>query len=177
MGGHQSAESDAEVWLTPPGILDALGRFDLDPCAAPEPRPWTTADRHYSKADNGLEKPWEGRVFLNPPYGPPRVARPWLERMVAHGIGTALIFARTETEAFHAFVWQAATAVLFLKGRLFFCRPDGTPAQHNAGAPSVLCAYGPDDAARLASCGIAGHYQSLERGLRSRVEQGSLFAA
>lgn len=28
----------SDIWLTPPHILDALGPFDLDPCA-PDPRP------------------------------------------------------------------------------------------------------------------------------------------
>ena len=37
---------------------------------------------------------------MNPPYGPPPVIGPWMRRMAAHGHGTALIFARTETAIF-----------------------------------------------------------------------------
>lgn len=76
--------------------------------------------------------------------------------MAEHGRGTLLIFARTETEAFHEFVWQRADALLFLRGRLHFHRPDGSRAAANAGAPSVLCAYGGEDAQRLAECDLAG---------------------
>jgi hypothetical protein len=94
MGSYESAAMRSDVWLTPPEILDALG--DLDPCAAPEPRPWSTARLHYwTPRHNGLLEPWRGRVWLNPPYS--REAVRWLRRMAAHGDGIALTFARTET--------------------------------------------------------------------------------
>jgi hypothetical protein len=55
--------------LTPRFVIDALGPFDLDPCP-PKERPWDTARRHFTEADDGLSRPWKGRVWLNPPYGP-----------------------------------------------------------------------------------------------------------
>lgn len=169
MGGHQRARSSTEVWLTPPAVLAAIGgadSFDLDPCAAPEPRPWPTARHHYTEADNGLLLPWFGRVFCNPPYSHGKIGR-WLGRMAGHNRGVALIFARTETDAFVRFVWERAAAVLFIRGRLEFhrqdgsvgLRPDGTSA--SAGAPSVLIAYGSRDADVLAFCGIAGQFVPL----------------
>lgn len=161
IGGHESTASDATVWLTPPHILAALGEFDLDPCAAPAPRPWPTARQHYTKADNGLTKPWRGRIWLNPPYGP-TVMAPFMRRMAEHRCGTALIFARTETALFHETVWRAATAIMFLKGRLCFHRPNGDAAKASAGAPSVLVAYGRHDADRLAACGLAGRVVGLQ---------------
>ena len=161
MGVHQSVRSETEVWLTPPFILDALGPFDLDPAAAPTPRPWRTAATHYARTDNGLARAWHGRVWLNPPYGGPTVIGPWLRRLAAHGRGAALLFARTETEAFHASVWDCATALLFLRGRLHFHHPDGRRAEHNAGAPSVLVAYGDRDALRLSESGLAGAFVRL----------------
>jgi hypothetical protein len=91
--------------------------------------------------------PWgEGRVWLNPPYN---AVSTWLGRLVEHGVGTALLFARTETEVFWRLIWQEATALVFLRGRLTFHRPDGTLPRANAGAPSVLVAYGHADADRL----------------------------
>lgn len=150
MSSHQSAVNLSDTWLTPPSLLSRLGVFDLDPCAAPEPRPWATANLHYAQpTQDGLALPWAGRVWLNPPYGGPAVIGPWLRRMMRHRHGTALIFARTETVLFHEAVWNAATAVLFLRGRLFFHRADGVAAEHNAGAPSCLVAYGESDAAYL----------------------------
>ncbi len=44
MGSHQSPRMKTDEWLTPPCILEALGPFDLDPCAVAGPfRPWPTA--------------------------------------------------------------------------------------------------------------------------------------
>lgn len=153
MGGHQSAKMERDEWLTPPHVLAALGPFDLDPCA-PVVRPWSMATTHYTVLDDGLSRPWEGRIWLNPPYG--QETGKWLARLAQHGRGTALIFARTETEAWHAHVWPHASAVLFLRGRLFFHDVAGRPAKHNAGAPSALVAYGQRDAAILEACALRG---------------------
>lgn len=48
------------VWLTPRKIIDALGPFDLDPCAAPSPRPWPTAKYHIELPEDGLAASWLG---------------------------------------------------------------------------------------------------------------------
>lgn len=174
MGSHQSAAMKTDVWLTPPEILEALGPFDLDPCA-PAQRPWDMAKTHYTRADNGLFLPWRGRVWLNPPYSSEAVR--WIRRLSEHGTGTALIFARTETDWFFETVWNAPTAAacLFLKGRVTFHRPDGTRASSNAGAPSVLVAYGKADAGILKACSIPGRYVALDNANHNR--DGDLFAA
>ena len=153
MGGHQSARMKNDEWLTPPHIIQALGQFDLDPCS-PILRPWDTAVMHYSVLDDGLQLPWLGRVWLNPPYG--REAATWLKRLSDHGDGVALIFSRTETEMFQCWVWDRADAILFLTGRLHFHFVDGTRAAANSGAPSCLVAYGPRNAEALAGCGLSG---------------------
>lgn len=159
IGGHHSAAAGSTTWLTPQPILDALGgwqSFDLDPCAAPLPRPWFTAWQMHAEADgDGLAIDWHGRVFLNPPYTAGEIEA-WLRKLADHGTGTGLIFARTETEPFRRQVWERAHGLLFLHGRLFFHHPDGTRAKHNSGAPSVLCAYGQDDLDRLAASDLDG---------------------
>lgn len=152
-GGPHSAAMKKDEWLTPPHILASLGKFDLDPCA-PVTRPWPTAAQHYTIFDNGLSKPWAGRVWMNPPYG--TQTGKWMKRLVDHGNGIALIFARTETEFFFPWVWEHADSLLFLKGRLHFCDVQGKPAKDNAGGPSVLVAYGKDNSEALANCGLAG---------------------
>ena len=157
--GHHKAEGRDVVWLTPPHILDALGRFDLDPCAAPDPKPWPTAERHYTLPTDGLIEPWFGRVWVNPPYG--NAAWEWLHKLADHGRGTALVFARTDVRGFHESVWQRADAVLFLRGRLSFHHRDGSKARANGGAPSCLVAYGPDDVEVLSSCGLDGAFVDL----------------
>lgn len=159
VGGHQRAyEGKTNIWLTPPEIIRSLGRFDLDPCGFPG---WETADRLICEPDDGLsiDQTWFGRVWLNPPYGP-HTGR-WLSRLADHGSGTALIFARTETEMFFREVWKKANAILFLEGRLHFYDANKVRSKCNSGAPSVLIGYGMHDANILGKCDIPGYFVSL----------------
>jgi hypothetical protein len=155
IGGHQSANMKTDEWLTPPEIIKALGPFDLDPCS-PVNRPWDTAKVHYTIQDNGLTKEWFGRVWLNPPYG--REIELWMKLMAGHGQGTGLIFARTETRFFQQYVFGSADSILFLDGRLYFHNVAGIRAKANAGAPSVLIAYGRYDVERLGDSGLKGKH-------------------
>jgi hypothetical protein len=126
-------------WYTPPWLFEALGiEFDLDPAAPPGGVPWVPAANHYSEIEDGLAQPWFGRVWLNPPYG--RQTAVWLERLVAHGDGLALVFARSDTRWWQGVV-PAATAVCLVAGRLRFVDVDGRSAG-TAGAPSALIAFG-----------------------------------
>lgn len=148
--------------LTPPCLLAALGAlrparggawalgtdpYDLDPCTSAR-QPWPTARAMYTAHEDGTQQPWHGEIWLNPPYGAELYS--WLARLAAHGSGTALLFARTDTKGFHAHVWGRADAVFFLEGRLFFHEPvTGYQMPYNAGSPLVLAAYGPASVARL----------------------------
>ena len=158
MGSHQSARMLNDTWLTPPDLLAKLGPFDLDPCCPPE-MPWRTAAVMLTPAEDGLSQPWEGRTFCNPPYSSQAVK--WLRKLADHGCGTALTFARTETEWFAETIWERATAVLFIYGRLYFHHHDGRRASANSGAPSVLAAYGQSDADLLLRSGIEGMFLRL----------------
>lgn len=142
-------------WFTPPGLFDALGlRFDLDPAmpmqpirdAGPglpswtagfPPVPWIPVDHWYTALDNGLTQPWAGRVWLNPPYG--NMAVPFLHRLVEHGDGIALVFARTETAWWHAAATRA-DVVCFLRDRIHHIRADGRQGRGAMG--SALLAFG-----------------------------------
>lgn len=153
LSAHQSARAKSVTWLTPPEWIEALGPFDLDPCCPPV-MPWATAARMFTEHDDGLAQPWEGRVWLNPPFG--REWPAWVEKLADHGNGIALIPARTETEAFYKLVWGRARAVCFVKGRPHFHRACGTRAPFNSGAPIALIAYGAGNitALRRANLGV-----------------------
>ena len=66
---YSTDKKTTDVWLTPPNIIEALGKFDLDPCC-PTGMKWKTANKFYSldNNENGLSLPWQGRIWLNPPY-------------------------------------------------------------------------------------------------------------
>jgi len=151
LGSHQSCVGKSQEHLTPKWIIDRLGPFDLDPCAA-RMRPWSCAAINYCA--DGLTENWHGRVWLNPPFDRYQVGD-WILKLASHGTGTALLHARTETEWFRP-AWQSASAMLFLFNRIKFYRVDGTEQEANSGAPVVLLAFGDYDAQRLKSSGIPG---------------------
>ena len=98
--------SASDEWYTPPHIFDmaaaTLGEVDLDPCWHPASP--VRASTTYTAADDGLARPWAGRVWLNPPYG--REVGTWIGKLVEEydaGRVTealALIPARVDTEWF-----------------------------------------------------------------------------
>lgn len=144
---HETPWGATREWFTPPEFFERLGlHFDLDPASPMSgPVPWVPATTFYSPNENGLTSPWAGRVWLNPPYGPPGVA--FIHRMVVHGNGCLLIPARTETRAFQ-YAAENADAVFFLRDRIHFIREDGYKAR--SGFASVLMTWGkPSIAAAL----------------------------
>ena len=109
-------------WATPPELVARLaarwGPFDLDPCATAEN---AKAPRFYTRADDGLRRPWTGRVFCNPPYG--RAIAAWVAKAREAATTTAdlvvlLVPARTDTRWWHEHVAHAE--VEFLPGRVRF---------------------------------------------------------
>lgn len=81
MGVHH--QSDTAEWNSPGDIVSraakTLGRIELDPCADDDRSPNVPADQHYTEADDGLAQPWQGRVYMNPPYG--KVLPKWIEKL------------------------------------------------------------------------------------------------
>lgn len=151
MGSHSLPNKGAtDVWLTPPTIVNALGPFDLDPCAA-EGQPWQTAENQWTCC--GLDYPWSGFVWCNPPFSN---AQTWLNRLAEHGNGIGLCAARTETRWFVNAVWGNADSILFLHGRPYFHKPDGTKGNANSGVPICLIGYGSLAEDRLLASGLAG---------------------
>jgi hypothetical protein len=74
---------------TPKWLFDDMAvTFDLDVCAPEGGLPWIPAQRHYSLKDDGLTQPWEGFVWMNPPYSK---VTPWWNKFRDHGNGIALI--------------------------------------------------------------------------------------
>lgn len=132
-------KGETNTWFTPRHILEALGPFDLDPCTQSF-RPFDTAARHVceDRGEDGLIEKWEGRVWLNPPYGD-GIGR-WLGKLADHGNGIALVFSRTETSWAQAML-RRADAVNFISGRISFIRQTGG-IETNAGNGSMLLAFG-----------------------------------
>lgn len=149
---HRTSDGKDE-WLTPSIILEALGHFDLDPCAcASHPNRCARS----SHVGNGLRQSWGdpdfSRVFCNPPYSD---WQKWLEACAMHKNATALIFARTGTRAFQRLVFQKANSILFIRGKLNFLKAD-LSCPSSATAYSVLVAYDQRNSQILKKCNIPG---------------------
>jgi ParB family chromosome partitioning protein len=74
-------------WDTPPEVVEAaralMGGIDLDPASCAVANEVVKAETFYTSDDDGLSKPWFGRVFLNPPGGRGVVKSFW-SKLVAH---------------------------------------------------------------------------------------------
>ncbi|PUB87056.1 MAG: adenine methyltransferase [gamma proteobacterium symbiont of Ctena orbiculata] len=125
MAEHENSIGASDDWYTPPDMLDALGEvFDLDPCS-PGAGHWVPAKSVYTKQDNGLEQPWHGFVWMNPPFGGRNGHVPWLRKFLEHADGIAVVRAYTSAGWFHDWAVHA-DAMLFPRGKTKFVRPDGS---------------------------------------------------
>lgn len=100
----EKSANTTDEWYTPKEIIDALGKFDLDPCAPVNPL-WQTAEIMYNKNQDGLTKKWIGRVWLNPPYSRPLIEC-FVKRMAEHGNGIALLLNRCDSKMFQDIIFK-----------------------------------------------------------------------
>lgn len=134
--------SNEDTWATPQDLFDALDaefQFTLDPCASPTN---AKCNRFFSREDDGLAQPWDGAVFMNPPYG--RGIGDWVRKAYEESRRGAtvvcLIPARTDTAYWHDYVMRS-DEVRFIRGRLHF-GGDHERTAHNAPFPSAVVIFG-----------------------------------
>lgn len=145
-GGSVPYAGYSDEFYTPASIVQALGEFDLDPCAGP----LSKHARRNNRTRDGLKITWQGRVWLNPPYSSVHL---WLAKFIAHGNGIVLINARCETGWFQRLV-AGSSGLLIPRGRIDFARADGRRGRPPVG--SALVAYGDANLDALRTCGLPG---------------------
>ena len=126
---------ERDDWTTPPFVFDYMNHFHdfIVDLAASDGNAlcedWFTRDR------DALKAPWHefsGPGFCNPPYSS---ISPWLEKAAQEArkgfTSVFLIPTPNGEERYGKYVFDVASEVTFITGRLAFLRPDGTPVGGN----------------------------------------------
>jgi phage N-6-adenine-methyltransferase len=114
-----------------------LGEIDLDPATHPEAQEQIRAKTFFTKRDNGLDKQWHGRVWLNPPYAQPLISQ-FVQKLVdeyqAGRVTAAILLTHNYTDtAWFQEAAGCASALCFTRGRVRFYEPNGTIAAPTQG--------------------------------------------
>jgi phage N-6-adenine-methyltransferase len=130
--------STTDEWATPQWLFALLawifGGFDLDPCATSTN---AKCSRYFTKGENGLSQDWEGKVFMNPPYG--REIGQWMQKAYEESLNGALVVclvpARVDTAWWQDYARRGY--IHYLRGRLKF-----GDATNVAPFPSAIVIFG-----------------------------------
>jgi len=143
-----SPEAYSTEWYTPPVYVEAarevMGGIDIDPASCAEAQETVAAACYYSEAEDGLSKPWEGRTWINPPYG--AAAQQFTDKLLseyqAGKVTEAIILlnAFSVTAQWFRPLWDFT--LCFASERVKFLRPGNEPGTAPANG-SVFVYLGP----------------------------------
>lgn len=141
--------SETNEWYTPAHIIDlareVLGEIDLDPASCADANRTIRASAYYDQDLNGLAQPWEGRVWLNPPYGKTGGRSNqdiWAEKLIAEYEGGNTDAAMLLVKAALGYAWFErlwyAYPTCFVRERLYFTAEDGSGDGQAKAATAIL---------------------------------------
>lgn len=132
---HVAYNTGENEWYTPPEYIKSavfvMGRIDLDPASSEIANKTVGASMFFTKEDNGLDKFWAGKVWMNPPYAT-ELIKLFAAKYVKHvqngdiSEGIVLVNNATETDWFNLII-SVSDAVVFPNGRIKFLDPKGKP--------------------------------------------------
>lgn len=116
-------------WQTPPEITEPIAAahdgIDLDPCAGPET---DIGDDNIRPPANGLERPWHGVVFMNPPFA---TKTEWLAKAAQESqrdaVDAVYVLTPDSTDVaswWHEFIAEYAPASFYVVSRCDFINPE-----------------------------------------------------
>ena len=136
---HVSNNTGNYEWYTPKSIMILVRKLfykiDLDPASSDIANRLVQAETYYTIKENGLNQPWFGKVWMNPPYSQPLVQQfcnLLVEKFKQKEIDEACVLVNNATEtAFYQNMLQYCRAVCFIKSRVKFVDQNG----ESTGAP------------------------------------------
>ncbi len=106
-----------------------LGGIDLDPASNAVAQELVQARRLFTAEDDGLAQPWHGKVWLNPPYAHPLIARFVQKLIAALDAGDVTVAIMLTNDATDTAWWHeaavASAAICFTRRRIKFEQPSG----------------------------------------------------
>lgn len=99
-----------------------MGSIDTDPASNELAQKTVKANQYYTKENNGLDKPWEENIFLNPPYSHgviDQFINKLLRELDENKQAILLTNNNTDTQWFHKAA-ERCNALCFTEGRINF---------------------------------------------------------
>ena len=127
--GNLAKSFTGEVeWYTPARFIESarrvMGSIDLDPASNDYAQQTVKADRYFTADTGGLDKSWNGNVFLNPPFKMPlveqfvgKLCQSYKDKSVTQAI--LLTNNNSDTGWWHAAA-MASASICFTRGRVKF---------------------------------------------------------
>jgi phage N-6-adenine-methyltransferase len=133
--------SGENEWYTPTKYIElartVLGEIDLDPASSPPAQEVVRAKEFFTAEQDGLLRPWHGRVWLNPPYAQPLIGQfidKLLEERSAGNITAAIALVHNYTSSsWFQRAAQIVDGICFAAQRIAFESPDGEKAAPTQG--------------------------------------------
>ncbi len=147
---HPIQQSLTNEHFTPLQYINAaravLGEIDLDPASCKEVNEIVKAHHYFNILDDGLKQEWNGRIWLNPPYG--RLAGDFIEKLIceftAGRVTSAIVLVNahcTDTKWFQ-YLWDGC--ICFTDHRINFL---GDDARSRSTHGSAFAYFGEDETA------------------------------
>jgi hypothetical protein len=146
---HVSQATGEDSWYTPPAYTaaarDVLGTITLDPASSAKANETVQATRYYTAEEDGLGKPWEGKLWMNPPYhAVERFAAKLIADYQSGAVREALLLVNNATEtAWFQATARVSTALCLPAGRISFLDAAGEPKKQPLQGQAILY-FGPD---------------------------------
>jgi hypothetical protein len=137
---------------TPAYIYEAIGPFDLDPCAG-ESTSIAKVNWWDGRGECGLSREWFGMVYCNPPFSQ---KERWIEKMIEHSNGILILPERGSAPWFGPLA-EAAGLYFVMGKKINFI---GGSSSNNVG--SCLFPFGGEAIRRIKNCGLPGHLVAVE---------------